>query len=128
MEPVDTNDPVIKLCIAGTQAEFQGRVDEARALYLQAWKAASDDYQACIAAHYMARYQENPKEALAWNQEALRRADSVMDDRAKSFYSSLYLNMGQSHELLGEQSQAHKYYELAAALGVAHQLQEQSEK
>lgn len=55
---MDMNDPVIKLCVEGTQAEFAGRMDAACALYMQAWSAASDDYQACVAAHYMTRSQE----------------------------------------------------------------------
>jgi len=64
----------IQLCIASTRAEFAGRVDEARALAVQAWQAANDDFEACVAAHYVARYQDEPQAALDWNQEALARA------------------------------------------------------
>jgi len=35
---MDLNIPVVKLCVAGTQAEFRGQIDEARALYQQAWE------------------------------------------------------------------------------------------
>ncbi len=118
---INPENPVIHLCIAGTQAEFRGQTVEARALYLQAWNLASDDYEACIAAHYLARFQDDPSETLRWNHEALRRADSVGGERVASFYPSLYLNMGRSQELLGEQAEAEKYYALAAALGVVHQ-------
>ena len=117
-ETIDPENPVIQLCIAGTQAEFQGQAGQARELYLQAWNLAGDDYEACIAAHYMARFQDNPAETLRWNRDALRCADALGDDeRVKSFYPSLYLNMGRSHELLGDQTEAHRYYALAAALG-----------
>ena len=114
-------NPVIKLCIAGTQAEFQGRQEDAVALYMQAWKTAKDDYEACIAAHYVARFQNDPAESLRWNQDALRHADAVGDERVNEFYPSLYLSVGRAHELLGNQDEAQKYYALAAALGMTHQ-------
>jgi tetratricopeptide (TPR) repeat protein len=120
---MDANNPVIKLCIAGTQAEFAGRLEAACELYRQAWEASADDYEACITAHYMARCQATPEETLRWNQVALERADAVNDDRVRDFYPSLYLNMGRSYELLGDQDEAAKYYALAAELGVTHQME-----
>jgi len=117
---MDLDNPVIQLCVAGTQAEFKGQMEEARSYYQQAWQAAQDDYEACIAAHYVARFQEDPVERLHWNQVALDRAEVVGDDRVREFYPSLYLNMGQSYELLGNLDQAKRYYDLAAALGVMH--------
>jgi tetratricopeptide (TPR) repeat protein len=110
----------IKLCIEGIRAEFEGRVSDARILYLQAWEASRDDF-ACVAAHYVARYQEEPEEMLRWNQEALNRAKAVKDSRVQDFYPSLYLNLGHSYEMLGRQAEAQKYYKLAAELGVIHQ-------
>lgn len=67
------------------------------------------------------RFQGDPAETLRWNREALRRAEAVGDERVAAFYPSLYLNMGRSYELLGEQVEAEKYYALAAALGIVHQ-------
>lgn len=125
---MDLNTPVINLCIAGTQAEFEGRIEDARSLYEQAWQASQDDYQACIAAHYLARYQKDPKERLRWNQEALERANAVERDRVEAFYPSLYLNIGRSYELLGNQDEAQRYYDLAAALDVTHQAGFQNER
>ena len=118
---MDLNNPVIKRCIEGTQAEFKGQIDEAIAFYQQAWQAARNDFEACVAAHYMARHQEDPKERLHWNQIALDRADSVADNRVQEFYPSLFLNMGHSYELLGNPNEAKRYYDLAAKLGVIHQ-------
>ena len=120
---MNPDNPVIKLCIEGTQAEFQGLIDKARSLYQQAWDAAQDDYEACIAAHYMARHQEDSRERLHWNQVALDKANAVADERVQAFYPSLYLNMGQSHELLGDRNEAKRYYDLAAELGVIHQME-----
>jgi tetratricopeptide (TPR) repeat protein len=118
---MDVNNPVVKLCVAGAQAEFEGRLGDARALYNEAWEAARDDYEACIAAHYVARFQQSAEDALRWNQEALDRAGAVDPDQVRDFYPSLYLNMGHSHEVLGNQAEAQRYYALAAKLGYIHQ-------
>ena len=120
---MDVNNPVIKLCLEGTRAEFEGRIVDARAFYLQAWEASRDDYEACIAAHYVARYQGSSEDRLRWNQEALNRANAASDERVQDFYPSLYLNMGSSHEALGNQSEAQRYYDLAAELGFVHQVE-----
>jgi len=119
---MDPNNPVIKLCIAGTQAEFKGNMDTACALYHQAWETSKDDFEACIAAHYVARCQTSPEDIFHWNWEALERANAVNDERVKDFYPSLYLNMGRSFELIGEQPEAERYFNLAARLGVLHQI------
>lgn len=120
---MDLNNPVVKLCVEGTQAEFEGRIEAARRLYQEAWGAAGDDYEMCIAAHYVARHQEDPQDKLHWNQEALARADAVGDERARGFYPSLYLNLGQSYEALGHQAEARRYYDLAAELGFVYQVE-----
>lgn len=111
---------VIKLCVQGTQAEFRGDIELAKRLYRQAWEARQDDYEACIAAHYLARHQEDPELALHWNKEALMYANLVGDDRVGAFLPSLYLNMGQTYERLGEQEEAQRFYEMAEELGVLH--------
>jgi tetratricopeptide (TPR) repeat protein len=112
---MDPNNPVIKLCAEGMKAEMEGRIDDARLLFVQAWEQSKDDYEACIAAHYVARHQKSPEESLHWNKEALDRADAVSDERVQSFYPSLYLNMGKAHEDLGNREAAKRHYELAAA-------------
>ena len=117
---MNPDNPVVKLCIEGTQAEFQGLIAKARSLYQEAWNTAQDDYEACIAAHYVAHLQEDPQERLHWNQVALEKANAVTDQSVQDFYPSLFLNMGQSHELLGNDREAKRYYDLAAALGVIH--------
>ncbi|AUX35624.1 MULTISPECIES: tetratricopeptide repeat protein [Sorangium] len=116
MDGIDPNNPVVRLCAEGMQAEAEGRNEDARVLFERAWAARTDDYEACIAAHYVARHQGSDKETLAWNQEALRRTDAVGGDRARGFYPSLLLNLGHSHEVLGDMAEARACYERAAAL------------
>jgi hypothetical protein len=118
---MDTSNRVIQLCLAGTRAEFEQRPAAARAFYQQAWEAHTDDYEACIAAHYLARFQDSPAETLRWDQAALDHAEAVKDDRARDFYPSLYLSLGNAHEQASHPLEADKYYRLAAELGFVHQ-------
>ena len=118
---MDTNNTIIQLCMAGTRAEFEHRLEDARRLYKQAWDMHTNDYEACIAAHYMARFQESHAETLHWNQIALEHAHAVNNESVVDFYPSLYLNLGHSYELMGDLIEAKKHYDLAAELGVIHQ-------
>jgi tetratricopeptide (TPR) repeat protein len=115
---IDPENPVVKLCVAGMQAEAEDRFADARTLFEQAWAVRHDHLDACIAAHYLARHQHTPEHRLHWNQEALRYADAVASQQEASeqiaaFYPSLYLNLGRSHEDLGDYTTARDYYQLA---------------
>lgn len=114
---MDTSNPVIQLCIQGTQAEYAGWPQDAKIFYQKAWDTASNHYEYCIAAHYVARFQPTPQETLRWNQTALEHAGKANPDEIKEFLPSLYLNLGQSHEALGNQPEAQRYFDLAASLG-----------
>jgi len=118
---IDLDNCVVQLCIEGSRAEFEGRPDDAETRYHRAWDAAQDDYEACIAAHYLARVQTTPADIFHWNREALRRAQAVADDRVQAFLPSLYLSMGYACEQIGDLQEAQRYYSLAAALGYPHQ-------
>jgi tetratricopeptide (TPR) repeat protein len=111
---MDADNLVVKLCVEGMQAETERRHEDARKLFEQAWEARQDDYDACIAAHYLARHQDNPQAVFEWNRESLARADALKDDsRIQGFYPSLYLNMGHSYETLGNRIEARRCYEMA---------------
>lgn len=78
----------------------------AHALFMQAWESRRDDYEASIAAHFVARHQSSPEETLRWNRLALEHAEAVSDDRAKPLLASLQLNLGDSYRLLGQYLEA----------------------
>ncbi|MEJ8649359.1 hypothetical protein WKI65_14990 [Streptomyces sp. MS1.AVA.3] len=111
---MDPELPVVQLCVDGMRAEADGQDGRALGLFQQAWEIAADDYEACIAAHYLARHQNSPEETLRWNQECLERADRVGDERVDGFYPSLYVNLGQACRRLGRTAQAHTYFARAA--------------
>jgi tetratricopeptide (TPR) repeat protein len=112
---VDPNDPVVRLCAQGMEYEGSGRLEEAAQLFLSAWNQSTDDFERCIAAHYVARHQKNPAESLMWNQRSLDFANAAADDRVREFYPSLYLNMGKAHEDAGNHEAAARFYEMAAS-------------
>jgi hypothetical protein len=112
---VNLENPVVKLCAAGMAAEGEGRGADAKALFEQAWEASRDDFEACIAAHYVARHQATPEATFEWNERALLRAQAAGDGRVSGFLPSLYLNYAHSLEQLGRTHEACNYYGLAAA-------------
>ena len=111
---MDPENPVVKLCAAGMAAEGEGRGPDAKALFEQAWDSSRDDFEACIAAHYVARHQVTPEATLEWNERALRRAEAAGDDLARDFFPSLYLNYAHSLEQLGRTHEVCSHYGLAA--------------
>ena len=96
---IDPDNPVVALCAAGMAVE--GDSSAALALFEQAWLARHDDYDACVAAHFMARHQATPEETLRWNALALHHAELVADGRVVEFMSSLYLCLGDSLASVG---------------------------
>lgn len=112
---MDPNNAIVKLCANGMAAESAGRAAEAKQLFERAWNESTDDFEACIAAHYVARHQPTADETLRWNLEALRRAEAAADERVRGFYPSLYLNLAHSLETTGSAAEALRYYSLADA-------------
>jgi tetratricopeptide (TPR) repeat protein len=110
---VDLNNPIVVICAEGMRAESEGRAAEVKELFERAWQAATDDYEACIAVHYLARHQETMEQTLAWNAESLRRAELVGDDRVEGFLPSLFLNLGHCHEERGDSERARAFYHRA---------------
>ncbi|NBD08702.1 MULTISPECIES: tetratricopeptide repeat protein [Corallococcus] len=113
MRRMDPENPVVKLCGQGIQAELARRDDEARDCFQRAWDVASDDYEACIAAHYLARHQPTPEDTRHWNQVSLDRALAVDDARVRPFFASLHLNLGRCAEDQGDLPLARAHYQQA---------------
>ena len=115
---MDNENPIVALCVRGLAAETNRQVDDAIELYRQAWDSSTDHFEACVAAHYLARHQPTPRETMYWNHLALARAHAAEQaadhDRVRGFFASLHLNLGASHETLDQLPQARRHYELAA--------------
>ncbi|AQU06178.1 hypothetical protein [Dehalococcoides mccartyi] len=110
---IDVNNPIVRLCSDAIKAESEGRSTDALGLCMKAWEARTDAYDSCIVSHYMARYQDNVEGTFLWNQRALDFGEAVKDERVSGFFPSLYLNLGKSHEDMGDLTKASNYYNLA---------------
>ena len=96
------------------EAEGAGNFAQAAELFDQAWRQSRDDYERCIAAHYVARHQPSDSLACYWNQTAMDCAERVADSRTAEFLPSLHLNLGKSHEDLHDLTEAERRYMCAA--------------
>ena len=103
---IDPTNPVVALCAEGIQAEARHDFGAARRLFQQAWETHRTDYEAAIAAHYVARHQPSREETLRWNERALSHALRVPEERTRGFFASLYLNLAHSHEMLDQREAA----------------------
>ena len=101
---IDPDNPVVALCAAGMAIE--GDASAARALFEQAWEARRDDYDASIAAHFLARNQPTVETKLHWNALAAQHAEAVTDDRVRELRASLYLNLGDASLAAGNLADA----------------------
>jgi len=97
---MDVTNPVVALCAEGMAIE--GTPAEALRFFEQAWAARRDDFDAAIAAHFLARHQPTRDETLRWNAAAVRHAEAVTDGRAAPLLASLYLNLGDSLANVGD--------------------------
>ncbi len=114
MDGIDPANPIVQLL---GRAASREHVDPegAAAAYRRAWDEASDDYEACMAAHYMARIQPSAEERYQWNAVALERATAVGSERVTGFLPSLHLNLARSLEDLGRLEDARNAYAAAAS-------------
>ena len=101
---IDGDSLVARLCAAGIAID--GDAVAAGALFRQAWDARRDDYEASIAAHFLARHQPSLNESLYWNRVAAEHAEAVPDERAKPLLASLYLNLADNYAALGDSAKA----------------------
>jgi tetratricopeptide (TPR) repeat protein len=110
---IDPDNPVVRLCADGMAIE--GDASAARELFAKAWMLRRDDYEASIAAHFIARHQATPDDTLHWNALAVRHAEAVGDHRVDDLLASLYLNLGESYRVLGRSDEAAAAAERASA-------------
>lgn len=110
---IDPSNSVAAAIGRGVIAETAGDSEGARAAYDEAWRMASDDFERCLAAHYVPRTIDNPHEKLRWNEEALRFADAVGDERVAGFYPSLRASVGICLLALGDVPGAIRAFEAA---------------
>ena len=101
---IDADSLTAQLCVAGMTVD--GDPVAARAYFDRAWEARRDDYDASVAAHFVARHQPTAADTLRWNQVAVEHAHAVPGGRAHPLLASLYLNLGDSYLAVGRTTDA----------------------
>jgi len=109
------NNSVVKLCLQGMELEGKGKPEEASRIFLQAWNEATDDFEKFLAAHYVARHQKSVADKLKWLETALQLALKINNDYTRGIFSTLYLNIAECYEELGDLDNAEKNYESAVS-------------
>lgn len=109
----DPNNNVVKLCAQGMEMEGQGKPEEAKMLFMQAWNQAANDFEKFTAAHYVARHQRTVADKLTWDETALELALQINNNTVKSVFPSLYLNIAKCYEDMDDHDNARKNLDLA---------------
>lgn len=115
MAVVDPESPVLRFCERGTAAAREKRHADALALYHDAWRLVTNDAEACIAAHHIARAQSDAMTALWWNQIALGRGGRCDSQRVRELLPTLHLDIAIAYEQLNQLYAARHHYQAAAA-------------
>ena len=104
---LDPENPVVALCAAGMAAG--GDAAAASDCFTRAWARRADDFEAAVAAHYMARTQPNAAGKLDWDARAVGHAEAALaggDERVGGLLASLYLNLGDGLLAAGRRDEA----------------------
>ncbi len=107
-------NPIVKLCQQGMEMEQQGEPEKAKDFFIQAWNEATADFEKFLAAHYLARLEQQAAEKLNWLEQALQHASNVNDVAVKSALPSLYLNLSKCHQALKNEIEAEQFATLAS--------------
>lgn len=111
----DPSNPIVQRCLQGMALEATDKPEEAGKLFLQAWNEATNDFEKFLAAHYVARHQTNDSDRLQWLETALAYALKANNESVKSTFPTLYRNLAQCQEALGQSAESEKNYALAAS-------------
>jgi rifampin ADP-ribosylating transferase len=104
---------VIKLCVHGMDMEASGKTDEAGHIFLQAWNAATNDFEKFTSAYYVARHQKDVQDRLKWLETSLQFALKINDVSVKAAYPSLYSNIAKCYEDIWDFEKAKKNFDIA---------------
>lgn len=112
----DPSNPIIQLCVQGSEREAKGDIPTAGQLYKQAWAQATTDFEKFTAAYFLARHQTAIADKLNWFETALEFALKQQGVAVTSALPSLYQNMAHCYQALHDPDQANHYRRLASLI------------
>lgn len=93
--------------------EDKGNPEAAAEIFLQAWHAATNDFEKFTAAYFVARHQSDVQHRIKWLETALEFGLRIDDITVHSAFPSLYFKIVKAYEDLGDTEKAKKNHELA---------------
>ncbi len=106
---------VVKLCLQGMEAEEKAEPKEAIKLFMEGWNQAQNDFEKFLTAHYIARQQSDVADKLKWLETTLEFALKTNDEAVQSAFPSLYSNIAQCYQSLGNADKAKENYDLSSS-------------
>jgi len=107
------NNHIVKLCLQGMAMEEQQRTEEAGNLFLQAWNKSTNDFERFLAAHCIARSQQNIDHKLHWFEQGLKLATALDNEMSRSAIPFIHLNIAECYEQSADLHHASKHHALA---------------
>ena len=115
---LDTDNPIVILCMQAEATRVEGNLDRAREVLRQAWEDAATPWERAVAAHYVAGIQPAPVGAHHWHRTAMdeaRLAEADDPDSVRDLWPSLHLAFAGSLEGVGSPARAAEAYRDALA-------------
>src|SRR5690348_685792 len=119
-------DEVMARIVAAVELGRGGARDAARRDLEAVWDGIADDaFHRCVAAHFLADLQDDPRDELRWDERALEAVAAVTDERAREydaslqvrgFLPSLHLSLADDHRRLGDADRARVFLDQARAV------------
>jgi hypothetical protein len=107
------SNKIVNLCIQAIAMEERGEPEKAARLLIRAWEEATDDFEKFLAAHFVARHQDDVRDRLKWSETSLHFAREVNDEATRSALPSLHSNIAQCYEELDDVHSANRNREMA---------------
>lgn len=104
---LDPQNLVVALCADGMAVG--GDAAAAGDCFARAWAVRTDDFEAAVAAHFVARSQLTTAAKLDWDRRAMLHAEAALaagDGRVRVLLASLYLNLGDGLLTAGQRDEA----------------------
>ncbi|MFF4416437.1 tetratricopeptide repeat protein [Streptosporangium sp. NPDC001559] len=123
-----TTDPTMTRIGQGMELHHKGQREAARDMFARIWDdiggEQGDPLHVCVLAHSMADVQDDVRQELTWDLQALAAADLLTDERvaqagsplsAAGLYPSLHLNLSECYRKLGDFDRAREHLQQGRA-------------
>lgn len=108
----DPNSDVVKICMQAVVLSEQGKLTQALSQLQVAWEVHSDDYDKFLLAYHFALVEREPQRKIEWFKKSLEFAGEIRAENVESAYPSIYRQLAQVFEKLGEVEEAQIYEDL----------------